>query len=112
MASKLTLWEKIKMDFKERFLNFETAKGIYLMPAGLITVATTLYYQQHLLTVLGVLFGWYMFSEGLRKVWVNRYKQERKQEEIRQARTEATGVADNIPNVGAVQEGVAQILSK
>lgn len=89
MAGKLNfnnLWQRLKMDFKERFLNFETAKGVYLIPAGLITCAVSIYYQQYVIQVLGVLFGWYMFSEGLRKTFVNRIKQEKAQDTLRATR--------------------------
>lgn len=60
---------------KERFLNFETAKGIYLIPAGIIIIYVTLFHLQFIIQVAGVLFGWYFVSEGLRKVFVNRIKQ-------------------------------------
>jgi len=108
---ELSTWDKIKMDIRERFLNFETAKGIYLVPAGLLVCYVSLYYQQHVITVCGVLFGWYMVSEGLRKVWVNRFKQERKQEEIRQEHATATGETDNLPGVGATEVGLANVVN-
>lgn len=103
-----TLWKAIKMDIKERFLNFETAKGMYLVPAGLVTMFVSVYYQQYVIQSLGFLFGLYILSEGLRKIFVNRFKQERKQEEIRQQRTILTGEVTNIPGVSAVTEGVQQ----
>ena len=34
----------ILQDFKERFLNFETVKGIYLLPAGGVICYVTLFY--------------------------------------------------------------------
>ena len=62
-------------DFKERFLNFETAKGVDLIPAGLVLCYVTLMHLQYLIQVCGLLCGVYMSSEGLRKVFVNRVKQ-------------------------------------
>jgi hypothetical protein len=34
-------------DFKERFLNFETVKGVYLLPAGGVICYVTLFYLQY-----------------------------------------------------------------
>jgi hypothetical protein len=62
-------------DFKERFLNFETAKGVYLIPAGLVLCYVTLMHLQYLIQAWGLLCGVYMSSEGMRKVFVNRVKQ-------------------------------------
>lgn len=84
------MWENFKKDFKERFLNFETAKGMYLMPAGLIIVYATIYYLQFILQVCGVLLGWYLFSEGLRKVQVNRIKQKVERDKLIDQRVAST----------------------
>lgn len=62
-------------DFKERFMNFETAKGLYLIPSGIIIVAVTLLWMQYLIQACGILFGVYLIVEGVRKVAVNRVKQ-------------------------------------
>ena len=36
-------------DFKERFLTFETVKGIYLLPAGGVICYVTLFYLQYVI---------------------------------------------------------------
>ena len=82
----MSTWSKLKMDFVERFLNFETAKGIYLVPAGFITIYVSIYYIQYLFIVGGCLLGWYLVSEGLRKVFVNRFAQERIKMKLRSER--------------------------
>lgn len=69
-------WTKFRKDFKERFMTFETAKGMYLIPAGLIGLYFTWYELQYLIQVAATLVFWYMISEGLRKVTVNRIKQQ------------------------------------
>lgn len=68
-------FSELKQDFKERFLTFETAKGIYLLPFGLILIYTGWYYIQFLLQTVAVLGGVYLASEALRKIFVNRIKQ-------------------------------------
>lgn len=76
----------IKMDLKERFLNYETAKGIYFIFAGLLTIYVSMFYQQYIIQVLGLTWGWYNVSEGLRKVFVNRIKQAVKTKQLEQER--------------------------
>jgi len=85
------MWEKIKQEIRERFLNFETAKGIYMIPAGSVIIYVSVYYQQYLFMATGVIFGWYCVSEGLRKMLVNRFAQARKQKEIADAREALAG---------------------
>ncbi len=84
------MWERFKMDFKERFLNFETAKGIYMVPAGLVIVYCAIYYIAFVIQVAFAVFGWYMVSDGLRKIWVNRIKQAVKTEQMKEDRIERT----------------------
>lgn len=69
-------WEKLKRDLKERFLNFETAKGFYLIPAGLAISYVAAYYMQYLMQTAGVLFGWYWASIGVWKIFINPVKAE------------------------------------
>lgn len=64
------------MDFKERFLNFETFKGVYLLPVGLIGLWVTLTHIQYLLYIIGFAYFGYMAIEGARKISVNRIKQQ------------------------------------
>lgn len=86
------MWEKFKADFTERFLNFETAKGIYMVPAGLIIVYCAVFYIAFVIQVAFGLLGWYIFSEGLRKIFVNRIKQALKTYELLDARKARTDV--------------------
>jgi hypothetical protein len=69
------MWKKFKRDFRERFLNFETAKGMYLIPTGAAIIYVTLFHIQFIIQCVGVLLGGYALFEGLRKVFVNRIKQ-------------------------------------
>ena len=52
----------ILQDFKERFLNFETVKGIYLLPAGGVICYVTLFYLQYV--IQGVLSGARRLHDG------------------------------------------------
>lgn len=70
------------MDLKERFLNFETAKGMYLIPAGFATMYVAIFHIQFVIQAVCCIFGWYLVSEGARKVWVNRIKQAAKQSQM------------------------------
>jgi hypothetical protein len=62
-------------DFKERFLNFETVKGVYLLPAGGVICYVTLFYLQYVIQAFCLALGVYMMVEGSRKIFVNRVKQ-------------------------------------
>lgn len=79
------------MDFKERFLNFETAKGIYMVPAGLIITYAAVYHISFVIQIAFGLLGWYVFSEGMRKIFVNRIKQALKNDQLKATRMEVTG---------------------
>jgi hypothetical protein len=65
----------ILQDFRERFLNFETVKGVYLLPAGGAICHVTLFYLQYVIQAFCLAFGIYMMVEGCRKILVNRVKQ-------------------------------------
>ncbi len=69
-------WDKLKQDLIERLLNFETAKGIYLVPAGVTLLVSNFFWQQHVWDVAIFLLSGYMIFEGFRKIGVNRIKQE------------------------------------
>jgi hypothetical protein len=62
----------ILQDLKERFLNFETVKGIYLLPAGGVICYITLFYLQYVIQAFCLALGIYMMVEGFRKIQVNR----------------------------------------
>lgn len=74
-------FESIKQDFIERFANFETVKGVYLLPAGLAGLWVVTYHLQFILQVFGLACFGYMAIEGVRKIGVNRIKQALKAEE-------------------------------
>ena len=61
----------ILQDFKERFLTFETVKGIYLLPAGGVICYVTLFYLQYVIQAFCLTLGVYMMVEGFRKIQVN-----------------------------------------
>jgi hypothetical protein len=90
------MFEKLKQDFIERFLNFETARGIYLVPAGIVIMYLAIF---HVNIVIGVTFflgGLYAVSDGVRKIFVNRIKQKAVRDELlakRKVATEVVGVA-------------------
>jgi hypothetical protein len=72
------MFEKIKQDFMERFFNFETFKGIYLIPAGALIIYLAIFHVQYLIQGVGVIFGWYWISIGLYKVGINPVKSDAK----------------------------------
>lgn len=76
------MWERFKRDFKERFYNYETAKGLYLFPAGLMLIYLSIYHVEYVIQGAGALTGIYCLYEGLRKILVNRIKQELKKKEL------------------------------
>lgn len=76
----------LKRDFVERFLNFESLKGLYLLPAGLIGLVVTWTNLQFILHAMGTAYFGYMVVEGLRKIFVNRISQALKVEELKEKR--------------------------
>jgi uncharacterized membrane protein len=76
----------ILQDFKERFLNFETVKGIYLLPAGGVICYVTLFYLQYVIQAFCFALGVYMMVEGFRKIQVNRIKQSLATERLKENR--------------------------
>lgn len=84
-------WTAIKTDLKERLLNFETAKGVYMVPAGLAIAYAAVFYIAFVIQVAFGLLGVYIFSEGLRKIWVNRVKQDLKKDQMKAARLADSG---------------------
>jgi len=58
----------ILQDLKERFLNFETVKGAYLLPAGGVICYVTLFYLQYVIQAFCLALGVYMMVEGFRKI--------------------------------------------
>lgn len=76
------MWKKFKQEIRERFLNFETAKGLYIAPAGAFMMYVSWYHVEDAIRWAGVLIGGYALYEGLRKIIVNRFKQKRAQKKI------------------------------
>lgn len=79
----------IKQDIIERFFNFESFKGVYLLPCGLAGLFFT--YINHgdvgmvfskIMELGPYAFFGYLVAEGLRKIFVNRVKQAKKKEAL------------------------------
>lgn len=68
-------WAGIKQDIKERFFNFETAKGFYLVPVGLFGLWVAVLHVEYVIQAMGAAYFGYMVFEGVRKILVNRIKQ-------------------------------------
>lgn len=61
-------------DLKERFLTFETVKGVYLLPAGGVICYVPIFHLQDGIQAFCLALGIYMMVEGARKIQVNRVK--------------------------------------
>lgn len=70
------MWQKIKHDLYERFCNFETMRGVYEVPAGAVVIFVAVFNTAFLIKTMGALFGGYVICDGLRKIFVNRIKQQ------------------------------------
>lgn len=81
-------------DFKERILTYETAKGFYLTAGGIGVIWTLIFAIQYSTYALGGVIGWYLISEGLRKIFVNRTKQKLNREELLNRRKDQAHVTD------------------
>lgn len=68
-------WNEFKRDFKERFLNFETAKGIYLFPVGVFGIYVAVWHIEYAIQAMALAYFGYMTFEGVRKIFVNRILQ-------------------------------------
>lgn len=75
-----------KCDFKERFATFETAKGLYLVPAGVAITYAAIFHVSFVIQVTFAAGGIYAIFEGLRKITVNRVKQALAHEQMKQSR--------------------------
>jgi hypothetical protein len=89
----------ILQDFKERFLNFETVKGIYLLPAGGVICYVTLFYLQYVIQAFCMTLGIYMMVEGFRKIQVNRIKQSLATERLKDVRLRETKIQATVQAV-------------
>lgn len=88
----MTLWQLLKVDFRERFLNWKTALSIYLIPYGLAICYVSVFYQQYVIGVVGFGYGWLKFSEGIYQFFSNPIKAELKKKVLlyKRARREKT----------------------
>jgi hypothetical protein len=86
-------------DFKERFLNFETVKGVYLLPAGGVICYVTLFYLQYVIQAFCLALGVYMMVEGFRKIQVNRIKQSLAAERMKDARLREMKIKETVEAV-------------
>lgn len=77
----MSIWKKLKQDLKERLLKFETIRGLYLVPAGILGIWVIIYHFQFILHAIGAACFGYMIVDGVRKIGVNRVKQAIKDEE-------------------------------
>ena len=84
------MWEVIKRDFKERFWNFETLKGLYFVIAAPYIVFVEFMLEEFFYkAVVIVVCGYFIFVEGPRKILVNRPKQELKKKLLIESRIRA-----------------------
>jgi hypothetical protein len=89
----------ILQDFKERFLTFETVKGIYLLPAGGVICYVTLFYLQYVIQAFCLVLGVYMMVEGSRKIFVNRVKQSLAADRLKDARVHEMNIQTTVQAV-------------
>lgn len=74
-------------DFKERFLNFDTFEGAFIiLPWGLINVYLALTAPEFLWTFNGLAFGSAQIVWALRKILVNPIKKQVKERKLVKAR--------------------------
>lgn len=70
------LWAAFKLDFNERFMKFDTIRGIIKVPVGLVLAYMAIYHIQFFFQTVGVCAGIYLTVDGLRNVFVNPIKQD------------------------------------
>ena len=99
-------WDAIKMDIKERFLTFETAKGIYLVPAGLAITYAAIFHVAFVIQTAFGLLGWFIFSDGVCKIFVNRVKQDLKKDQMKAVRLADSGEPTTAAKVPAPEATV------
>lgn len=89
-----------KRDIKERFATFETAKGVYLVPAGVVITYAAIFHVSFVIQTTFAAGGVYAVFEGLRKISVNRVKQSLAHERLKQthlAETSEPTVVTKVP---------------
>lgn len=75
---RMMMWQKVKQDLKERFLNKETARGLYKIPAGIALAYVAVFFIQFVFQTAFVLLGLYLVCSGLYEFFVNPIKAEAK----------------------------------
>lgn len=64
------------MDFSERFMTFDTIRGLMKVPVGLVLAYMALYHIQFFFQTCGVSAGIYLSIDGLRNIFSNEIKKE------------------------------------
>lgn len=68
------MWQKFLTDAKERFLKFETANGIFLVPAGVLVLIVAIFYTQFILHAMAFIIGGSAIIYGLYAIFHNPIK--------------------------------------
>lgn len=85
-----TFFDKLKRDFQERFMTFETIRGFILAPFGAWVTYLALFDEAFAFKVLMLGLGIYTFIDGCRKIQVNRVKQTVRHEKLCEGATCST----------------------
>jgi hypothetical protein len=80
------MWQAFLQDAKERFLKFETAHGIFLVPAGIITLLVCVFYTQYILHAMAFIIGGSAIIYGLYAIFHNPIKKAINTEALKIAR--------------------------
>lgn len=65
------MWTNLKTEMKERFLKFETAHGLFLVPAGILVMVVCVFYTQFILHALAFIIGGSATIYGLYAIFHN-----------------------------------------
>ena len=68
------MWQKFLTDAKERFLKFQTAHGIFLVPAGILVLVVCVFYTQFILHAMAFIIGGSAVIYGLYAIFHNPIK--------------------------------------
>jgi uncharacterized membrane protein YfcA len=88
----MKFWKTLRREIKERFINFETVQGLYLLPCGIIGMAITWSHLQYILQAMGTSYFGYLILTGAWKVYYNPIKQKFKRNKLVQDREFRAGV--------------------
>lgn len=79
-------WQGLRQDFRERFLNFKTALGLFDVCAGFPLLYIAFLHQQYIYQSFAVYLVWRSTSIGLRLVFHNPVKEAEKMQQLLEAR--------------------------